>query len=567
MGVRMTKGLANILEKIIENPRQTLVGRYLSLIADIPDEEVRAGYALDLAENLTKSKPNDALKIAYMIYGSGRHLTRALKVVIDCFETKGRPGKVAVLKIELEKLTRELNSGVGESPLPLPDLKTGHGAIPAQFSFNDLPGAEDTGPKAHDTRMAELDLGDLQEEDYTGAHTVDFLFNGKVEQDALQIEPVKDMKIAEGFFAGFSGRPGDTVLPVMPDKVDAAFLKGSGTAISVVGVPGQKDFNVKKSRVDLPRHAPPMPEPKLRGQMPSPPFAATTDESQHSAVIFHPAAGNPRAAPSEIFDRFFADRKYQEAEAVLQRSNNEQMFEWWRVRYERLKDIITHDYKFDADQLFRRSEKTPIVKDMSGNGFDGKIRNEQIPMQPFSGDFRRGIVSEILALSAQDLDQLTKQNSHVLEKVVDPQNLTELSARLLSMPVDTEQRAAVFFDLLQSLFAGARGEFLLEVIEKKELAKRSPEWFGLYLDTLLACGFARKVIVDALQQVEKHPKQAWIKVVWRRLPAAWTALGITGFTWSEDDGAKEFLNKINVRGQQLLRTFIDDTAMRTEGRN
>ncbi len=189
-------------------------------------------------------------------------------------------------------------------------------------------------------------------------------------------------------------------------------------------------------------------------------------------------------------------------------------------------------------------------------------------MQPFSGDFRRGIATEILALSVQNLDQqLTNQYRHVLDKASNPPDLTALSAKLLSMPVDTDQRAAIFFDLLQSLFAGAHGESLLEVIEKKGLATRSPEWFGLYLDLLLTCGFARKVIVDALQQVEKQPKLAWIKVVWRRLPAAWAAMGITGFVWSEDDGAKDFLNKINVRGQQRLRTFIDDKDIRSETQN
>ena len=561
----MAKGLENILEKIIENPRQTLVGRYLSLIADIPDEDERAGYALDLAEQLAKSKPNDALKIAYMIYGSGRHLTRALKVVIACFETKGRPGKVAVLKIELEKLTRELNGGPAESPLPLPDLKTGQGAIPPQFSFNDLPGAEDTGPRAQDTRMAELDLGDLQEEDYTGAHTVDFLFNGKAEKEAPQPEPVKqDMKIAEGFFAGFSGRPGDTVLPVMPDKIDAAFIKGAGTAISFVGLPEPKDMAPKKNRVDEPRQGSHSDQSQRLANSGAPFSLNQNDEPAHSSVLFQPGAGNPRAAASEIFDRFFADRKYQEAEAVLQRANNEQMFEWWRVRFERLKDIVTSDYKFDADHLFRRSEKAHIVKDLFALGNDGK-RAELAPMQPFTGDFRRGFVTEILALSTQGVERLTSPHDQKLKKSsVDPslELSSELSAQLLAMPVDTELRSALFFDLMQSLAASSPGVSLLEVIEEKGLCGRSPEWFGLYLDALLRSGFARKVIVEALLQVEKQPKLAWIRVVWRRLPLAWAALGLTGFTWTEDDGAKDFLNKINVRGQQLLRTFIDNKDMR-----
>ncbi len=562
----MAKGLENILEKIRENPRQTLVGRYLSLIADIPNEDERAGYALDLAEQLAKSKPDDALKIAYMIYGSGRHLTRALKVVIECFETKGRPGKVAVLKLELEKLKRELNGQPGEAPLPLPDLKTGNGSVPPQFSINDLSGVDEVPvavARAQDTRMAELDLGELQEEDYTGAHTVDFLFNGNAEKEAPQLKPVKqDMKIAEGFFAGFAGRPGDTVLPVMPDKIDAAYVKGSGTAISFVGLPDPKDPSPKKTRAEILRHSPTGHEQLQPMPLSSVSFALSQEpEPNNSVPVLQASSPNPRAAASEIFDRFFTDRKYHEAEAVLQRSSKEQMFEWWRVRYERLKDIVTHDYKFDAEHFFRSSEKNPIGKNLIKNS------EEYQTIQPFSGDFRRGLVTEILLLANESFASLTTPQTQEFQKQSAQEHATleltrELSEKLLSMPVDTDQRSALFFDLMQSLSASSPGTSLLEIIEIKGLKDRSPEWLGLYLDALLRLGFARKVIVEALLQIEKQPKLSWIRVAWRRLPAAWAAMGVTGFTWSEDDGAKDFLNKINVRGQQLLRTFIDDNDMR-----
>jgi hypothetical protein len=567
----MAKGLENILEKISENPRQTLVGRFLSLIADIPNEDERAGYALDLAEQLAKSKPDDALKIAYMIYGSGRHLARALKVVIECFETKGRPGKVAVLKLELEKIKRELNGQPGEAPLPLPDLKTGVGSAPAQFSFNDLSGVDEVPvavARAQDTRMAELDLGELQEEDHTGAHTVDFLFNGKAEKEAAPLKPVKqDIKIAEGFFAGFAGRPGDTVLPVMPDKIDAAYVKGSGTAISFVGQPDPKDPSPKKTRAESPRQVPPGYEQLQRMPLSSVSFALGQDPEPNSLPVLQASNPNPRAAASEIFDRFFADRKYQEAEAVLQRSSKEQMFEWWRVRYERLKDIVTHDYKFDAELFFKSSEKNPIGKDLIAHANDIKNSAEFQTMLPFSGDFRRGFVTEILLLAKEPFATLTTPPTHKNQKKSSEEHPTleltrEFSEKLLSMPVDTEQRSALFFDLMQSLVATSPGTSLLDVIELKGLKDRSPEWLGLYLDALLRSGFARKVIVEALLQIEKQPKLSWIRVAWRRLPAAWAAMGVTGFTWSEDDGAKDFLNKINVRGQQLLRTFIDDKDIR-----
>jgi hypothetical protein len=400
--------------------------------------------------------------------------------------------------------------------------------------------------------MAELDLGEMQGEDYTGARTVDFLFNGNAEKETPQLEPIKqDIKIAEGFFAGFSGRPGDTVLPVMPDIVDTAFIRGSGTAISFVGLPNPKDQSLKKKHVEGSRQ-------QMRP-------AEQTPLAANANAPFSPNKG--AAAASEIFDHFFTERKYQEAEAVLQHSSNEQMFEWWRVRYERLRDIVTHDYKLVADQFFRHSEKTPDMKDLFAAGSDIKHRDDHAPMQAFSGDFRRGFVTEILAFANHNIESLTTAESHG-DQQSDPIESfrTELSsdllAKLLAMPVDTDQQSALFFDLVQSFAASSLGESLLEIIEKKNLKARGPEWFGLYLDALLRSGFARKVIVEALLQVEKKPYLAWIRVVWRRLPAAWDAMGVTGFLWSEDDGAKEFLNKVNVRGQQLLRTFIDDKKMR-----
>jgi hypothetical protein len=290
-------------------------------------------------------------------------------------------------------------------------------------------------------------------------------------------------------------------------------------------------------------------------------------EPANSFEVFQPVAVNPRAAASEIFDRFFADRRYQEAEAVLQRSNKEQMFEWWRVRYERLKDIVTHDYRFDAGQLFKRNEKAPVIKDQFVSSNDAKQPDEHERMQPFSGDFRHGFVTEILAFASQAVEALTtpqdlKSQKQDASKTLSADFSANLSEKLLAMPIDTEQLNALFFDLMQSLAASSSGTSLIEIIEKKGLKDSSPQWHGLYLDVLLRCGFARKVIVEGLVQVEKQPKLTWIRVVWRRLPPAWAAMGVTGFTWSEDDGAKDFLDKINVRGQQLLRTFIDDNYMR-----
>lgn len=608
----MAKGLDKILEKISDNPRQTLVGRYLSLIADIPDEDERAGFALDLAETIAKSKPDDALKISFMIYQAGRHRVRSLQIVIGCFEAKGRAGKVAVLKMELEKLLAEKGDSPGEpekrpvkpgqskpifSENSVQEYGSAHSVV--QFSINEVSKIQPfkeafQGGPSEDTRMAELDLGDFQE-DASENHTVGFLFPGNQEsavhvvQEAKapkvpKVEPAKaepDLQIAEGFFAGFTGRPGDTVLPVMPSRMQDDFEGDSGTVVSLIEFPDNIHKNLPGKTVnlnDLPRVTLDKPSkrevPGLRASQPSPEvepsLARKSPERQdrHAVVV----KSKPRtAAPSEVFDRFFNSKRFEEAESILEHSVSDRGFDWWRSRYERLQSLNAAGYKFGLGHIVlpplapaQGSEvfvsmklgdsliAHPDVVARPNSGIPKPAADkESANLQPFSGDFRKGVMTEILQIS-DNIPNLAADATPGESKGELPAGLLK---RLIAMPVDTAEHSRVFFELMQGLFAAAPDATLLRLIERKSLQYRDTFWFGLYLDALLRCGYGRKIIAESVIVSEKHPTLSWLRVIWRRLPLAWDLMGVEGFMWSEDDGVRDFLEKISRRGRQRLKSY------------
>lgn len=572
----MARGLEKILEKIGENPRQTLIGRYLSLIADIKDEDDRASHALALAEQLVGTKTDDALRIAYMVYESGRHLTRALKIVIQCFEDKGRAGKVAVLKLELEKLEKELQDETPEESRrrqkPLPDLSYGGEKSAGQFSLNNRSEVSSLFPvqpvnaKREDTRMAELDLGDLEQNDSSAEDAVDLLFPDHKDGRVVQGEDVSilpELDLAEGFLANLSGRPGDTVLPGLPAHFSAGKDdERSGTMVSRV-IPKEQMQGQYRAH-DIPR--PPVQTVKLEDI----PRISLDGPSRVSGFV---APSEPRqargAAPSEIFDRFFAAGKLAEAEVVLESSRADSHFEWWRSRRERLdkellaaKAVVSEVSRPAAPPAFAgqgpvtytvptlpvlhlTAEKTAATREPAG--------------KPFSGDFRKGVTTEILRIA----DRLTRQTSldekdlvletrgNMRDRIPDA-----MMRRLLSQPLETPGEIQLFFDLLQGISAGRGGDDLLSLMEKRDLRRSSPAWFGFYLDTLLNCGFARKALAESVLLANQHQGLTWIRVIWHRLPQIWDQLGTEGFLWSEEDGTKEFVAQIKKRPKPLLKQFL-----------
>lgn len=151
------KGLDQFLAKIRENPRATLISRYLTLVAEIEDENQKAERALDLAESLVKSRPQETLRLAHMVFGSDPTNLRALDLLIAAMESRGRAGKAEVLKIEREKIAKQL----GENPVREPSAR-----LP-QALFAPIPDDErsdvvqDEFVEGDVSRIAEIDLGPI----------------------------------------------------------------------------------------------------------------------------------------------------------------------------------------------------------------------------------------------------------------------------------------------------------------------------------------------------------------------------------------------------------------------
>jgi hypothetical protein len=102
----MSKGLEAILDRIRVDPKATLIDRYLSLVADMSDEAQKQTRALDLAELLMQTQQDQALQVAHMVYKSDRNCVRALDVMIEIMNARGRYAKAEVLKLERDKLLK-----------------------------------------------------------------------------------------------------------------------------------------------------------------------------------------------------------------------------------------------------------------------------------------------------------------------------------------------------------------------------------------------------------------------------------------------------------------------------
>lgn len=542
----MARGLENLLAKIDENPRQTLVSRYLALIADIKDEVERAEFALALAERLVINNTNEALRIAHMVYETGRHQTRALRVVIACFEQKGRAGKVAVLKLELEKLEQELSAGsvdgASRASLQLPgfriedlddsDMAPRHLA-PGVVGSSPLPPDAFRQARSEDTRVADLDLsGNEGMFDGEASHAVDLLFQ---DERALEATPQKaeevSLDLAEGVLARLRGRPGDTVLP--PGSSFPGGERRSGTIVS---------------QIDL---GPPSAQPQRTVKLDEMP-RVTLDESRQEqglpqeSVVPPPAnalSGARGTAPSEIFDRFFAAGKFVEAEVVLESSRSEEHHEWWQLR--RLKLDFARQ-QFIAPKAV--SQDQVVV--------NSQAATNDLP-QPFSGDFRKGIMTEMLSLAEREWIHPSINS----ERSEGPSVPLRLLSALRSLPHETPADEVQLFEVLQGLFPGGGNDQVLHLLHEKSLTRKSPAWFGFYLDSLMSCGYARKVVAESVLMTLKWSTDRplpleWVRVIWQRLPRAWHELGSSGFSWSEEDGTRMFVQLMNKRPRLQVKHFL-----------
>jgi hypothetical protein len=418
--------------------------------------------------------------------------------------------------------------------------------------------------------MAELDLGELSQHDSAAEDAVDLLFPDRKEESFMQAEESRalpELDLAEGFFANFAGRPGDTVLPGLPhrfaeDPDDGARDDGSGTIVSRV---------IPKDQVKEKINARPPAQTVKLDDIPR----ITLDGPSRVSGFVPPA--EPRqargAAPSEIFDRFLTAGKFAEAEVVLESSRADSHFEWWRIR--RMQLDAARQENAAAPQVPAPLPPTLPVAAFSGPGpVTSTVPNIALTPQPaevtrpsrepaerpFSGDIRKGVSTEILRLA----DLMARSGLHVppdqaglfqIHETSGPMPVKLIQA-LQRLPLTSDAEKQLCFDLLQGLTGGSGSEECLQLMEQRGLSRHAPAWFGFYLDSLVFCGFARKALAEAVLVSERQQSLAWIRVIWQRLPAVWAQLGAAGFSWREEDGTKEFAAQIKKRPKPLLSHYL-----------
>lgn len=103
------KGLEILLEKIAEDPsRNTIKRRYLALVSELADAKQKAHWCLKLARLYSKTNPQNALQIAYVICKYEADNIEALNIIIDSFEMMGRGFQADAMRDHLANVKRKI---------------------------------------------------------------------------------------------------------------------------------------------------------------------------------------------------------------------------------------------------------------------------------------------------------------------------------------------------------------------------------------------------------------------------------------------------------------------------
>jgi hypothetical protein len=132
--------------------------------------------------------------------------------------------------------------------------------------------------------------------------------------------------------------------------------------------------------------------------------------------------------------------------------------------------------------------------------------------------------------------------------------LAEMDHRLPG--VDGERLLAIKWDLVQGLWGGAPDRACALVLEELGLTRATPGFWGLYLDALIAGGNARKALVEINRALVERPHLTWARLAWARLPLVWSALGVRGWTWAEDEGVTALLARLAERPRPKLAGLV-----------
>ena len=121
---------------------------------------------------------------------------------------------------------------------------------------------------------------------------------------------------------------------------------------------------------------------------------------------------------------------------------------------------------------------------------------------------------------------------------------------------DQDRAVKQTWDVIQAIWGDKPDPICIELLRDLNLSAINKGYWGVYLDSLLARGAARKVVAEIRMVIAHHRQLDWAEVAWQRLPTAWNMLGWRGFTWQAEDGVGVLLTQLADRPQVTMRSLL-----------
>lgn len=497
----MAKGLDLLLNKIRAQPAPTLVSRYLALVGDIADQREKANHVLKLATILTKTQPDEALRLAHQVYKLDPRLLGALEVMAEAFRAKGRFAKAAVIQLEMEKLERR------KPPEPLAKVGPDVPLVPNGFE-----------ERVADLLGADLEF-DLSKQVSLSSDVVESGGQGssldgakeKVEQKAA--EPAKGPGVHEFRLTNMDDGEISLALASDPKPTMVGDLSGQGKPV-LAGTSEQGP--PRKAPTQLPEQGHLTPPGGLSRRL----LRRLMGKEPGDTVLPFPLA-----ASAKTLDELGVEAQEQASPKGPTEASV----------HDPLANPMT------PIQPVASISKAPPLWQALGEQL-ARLR-ANLPLRHLDAQ-ASGRIKSLFATHPSGA-ALPEAFVHALG---------ELDHRLKGS--DAVEILAIKWELFQGLWGAAPTGACADLLKTLGLRHATPPFWGLYLDGLLADRRFHAVLHDMRVTLKKHPHLNWARIVAPRLPIVWHGLKVHGFDWSEDDGVAALIGALAARPKPKLSALI-----------
>lgn len=527
----MAKGLDAILERIKERASPTLVERYLALLGDLDDEVDKAKRALAVAKVLQTQRSSQALSIAHMVYKSGQEQSAALDIMINILERRGRHRQAEQLRIEKQGLQKPQTNALKRHELSIDE---------ADFTL----ASDEHEPKLAIALEEEIPLISVKP--------------GRAAAPTLR-EPVQ---LSEEAAPAAGGETNENRL--------LAPLK---TSLSRRQSPHAQDFN-------------------LHGEQAKLGVAALRAPGVEVPTVPEVALG----AAVDLFDHYWAQGFIADARDVLVQTAPVAGHEaWWQARHTLLTNAsvlslnarlhasrplaanATRSLESDQKSLSQpeapvflavqeqNNEPAPMSDSHTLGANESSPASAPVPQLPLAEPSWKPLYDELLRIAARRrLATASSLRVEQFKSKLSAQALPERFCKVLAA-VDaellTERSRDLLWNLLRTWWQGSLDDNLYGLLKLLGLHRYYPQWFGLFLDCMIATARSSQIPAFVMRCLESDhcvPKLEWARVAMERLPKAMDRQGLRSFQWSEDEGVAALLAKLSVRPRQRLRSLLLD---------